>query len=86
MKMLSSLRILHLRQTAHMQLRKLAAEHLVRAAHHTFGLDTVVTRCGNNYGPRQFPEKFLPLVLSNAVKDEAIPVYVMPKCPRLDLR
>lgn len=54
---------------------KAAAEHLVRAAHHTFGLDTVVTRCGNNYGPRQFPEKFLPLVLSNALNDEAIPVY-----------
>ena len=52
-----------------------AAEHLVRAAHHTFGLDTVITRCGNNYGPRQFPEKFLPLALSNALKDEAIPVY-----------
>jgi|SRR5882724_1186411 len=54
---------------------KAAAEHLVRAAHHTFGLDTVITRCGNNYGPRQFPEKFLPLVLSNALKDESIPVY-----------
>ena len=54
---------------------KAAAEHLVRAAHHTFGLDTVVTRCGNNYGPRQFPEKFLPLVLSNALADESIPVY-----------
>ncbi|HEV7682700.1 MAG TPA: dTDP-glucose 4,6-dehydratase [Pyrinomonadaceae bacterium] len=54
---------------------KAAAEHLVRAAHHTFGLDTVVTRCGNNYGPRQFPEKFLPLVLSNAVEDKAIPLY-----------
>ena len=54
---------------------KAAAEHLVRAAHHTFGLDTVVTRCGNNYGPRQFPEKFLPLVLSNAINDEPIPVY-----------
>jgi len=54
---------------------KAAAEHLVRAAHHTFGLDTVVTRCGNNYGPRQFPEKFLPLVLSNATNDEPIPVY-----------
>ena len=54
---------------------KAAAEHLVRAAHHTFGLDTVVTRCGNNYGPRQFPEKFLPLVLSNALNDEPIPVY-----------
>jgi dTDP-glucose 4,6-dehydratase len=54
---------------------KAAAEHLVRAAHHTFGLDAVVTRCGNNYGPRQFPEKFLPLVLSNALNDEPIPVY-----------
>jgi dTDP-glucose 4,6-dehydratase len=54
---------------------KAAAEHLVRAAHHTFGLDTVVTRCGNNYGPRQFPEKLLPLALSNALNDQPIPVY-----------
>jgi dTDP-glucose 4,6-dehydratase len=54
---------------------KAAAEHLVRAAHHTFGLDTVITRCGNNYGPRQFPEKFLPLMLANALHDEPIPVY-----------
>ena len=54
---------------------KAAAEHLVRAAHHTFGTDTVVTRCGNNYGPRQFPEKFLPLLISNAIHDKPIPVY-----------
>src|SRR5688500_2587384 len=54
---------------------KAAAEHLVRAAHHTFGLDTVVTRCGNNYGPRQFPEKFLPLIISNAMRDEPLPLY-----------
>lgn len=54
---------------------KAAAEHLVRAAHHTFGLDTVITRCGNNYGPRQFPEKFLPLVIANALNDEQIPLY-----------
>lgn len=54
---------------------KAAAEHLVRAAHHTFGLDTVVTRCGNNYGPRQFPEKFLPLAIANALNDEPIPLY-----------
>jgi dTDP-glucose 4,6-dehydratase len=54
---------------------KAAAEHLVRAAHHTFGLDTVITRCGNNYGPRQFPEKFLPLMLANAMSDQPIPVY-----------
>ncbi len=54
---------------------KAAAEHLVRATHHTFGLDTVITRCGNNYGPRQFPEKFLPLTISNAMDDNPIPVY-----------
>lgn len=54
---------------------KAAAEHLVRAAHHTFGIETVITRCGNNYGPRQFPEKFLPLALSNALNDEPIPIY-----------
>src|SRR5438552_2264600 len=54
---------------------KAAAEHLVRAAHHTFGLDTVITRCGNNYGPRQFPEKFLPLMIANAMSDQPIPVY-----------
>jgi dTDP-glucose 4,6-dehydratase len=54
---------------------KAAAEHLVRAAHHTYGLDTVITRCGNNYGPRQFPEKFIPLILSNALRDEPIPLY-----------
>ncbi|HEV7891440.1 MAG TPA: dTDP-glucose 4,6-dehydratase [Pyrinomonadaceae bacterium] len=54
---------------------KAAAEHLCRAAHHTHGLDVLMTRCGNNYGPRQFPEKFLPLMLSNAVRDEPIPVY-----------
>ena len=54
---------------------KAAAEHLCRAAHHTHGLDVVVTRCGNNYGPRQFPEKFLPLMLANASRDEPVPVY-----------
>jgi dTDP-glucose 4,6-dehydratase len=54
---------------------KAAAEHLVRAAHHTFGLDTVITRCGNNYGPRQFPEKLLPLALANALHDESVPIY-----------
>jgi dTDP-glucose 4,6-dehydratase len=54
---------------------KAAAEHLVRAAQHTFGLDACITRCGNNYGPRQFPEKLIPLLLSNAMRDETIPVY-----------
>jgi dTDP-glucose 4,6-dehydratase len=54
---------------------KAAAEHFVRAAHHTFNLDTVITRCGNNYGPRQFPEKLLPLLISNAMNSQEIPVY-----------
>ena len=54
---------------------KAAAEHLVRAAHHTHGLDAVTTRCGNNYGPRQFPEKLIPLIISNATHDEPVPVY-----------
>src|SRR5262245_47945345 len=54
---------------------KAAAEHLVRAARHTFDLDTVITRCGNNYGPRQFPEKFIPLAIANAMNDQPIPVY-----------
>lgn len=54
---------------------KASAEHFVRAARHTFGLDTVITRCGNNYGPRQFPEKLIPLAISNALQDEPIPLY-----------
>ncbi len=54
---------------------KAAAEHFVRAARETFGLDTVITRCGNNYGPRQFPEKLIPLMIANAMRDEALPVY-----------
>jgi dTDP-glucose 4,6-dehydratase len=54
---------------------KAAAEHFVRAARETFGLDTVVTRCGNNYGPRQFPEKLIPLMIANALEDEPLPVY-----------
>ncbi|MDQ3798362.1 MAG: dTDP-glucose 4,6-dehydratase [Acidobacteriota bacterium] len=54
---------------------KAAAELCVRAARETFGVDTVVTRCGNNYGPRQFPEKLIPLMISNALLDEPLPVY-----------
>ncbi|GEM_PF-542746 len=54
---------------------KASAEHFVRAAHHTFGVDTVITRCGNNYGPRQFPEKLIPLMIANAMNDEPLPVY-----------
>jgi dTDP-glucose 4,6-dehydratase len=54
---------------------KAAAEHVVRAARHTFGLDTVITRCGNNYGQRQFPEKLIPLMIANALNDEPLPIY-----------
>ena len=54
---------------------KAAAELFVRAARETHGVDTVVTRCGNNYGPRQFPEKLIPLMIANAMKDEPLPVY-----------
>ncbi len=54
---------------------KAAAEHFVRAAHETFGIDSIITRCGNNYGPRQFPEKLIPLMISNAMNNEFLPVY-----------
>ena len=54
---------------------KAAAEHFVRAARETFGIDTVITRCGNNYGQRQFPEKLIPLMIANAMNDEPLPVY-----------
>lgn len=54
---------------------KAAAELVVRAARETHGLDFVITRCGNNYGPRQFPEKLIPLMIANALSDEPLPVY-----------
>jgi dTDP-glucose 4,6-dehydratase len=54
---------------------KAAAEHLVRAAHQTFGLDAIITRCGNNFGPCQFPEKLIPVLLANALRDQPVPVY-----------
>src|ERR1700760_833420 len=54
---------------------KAAAEHLVLAAAKTFGLNAVVTRTSNNYGPYQFPEKLIPLAISNAVRGLPIPVY-----------
>ncbi len=54
---------------------KTAAEHFVRAAARTFGLDVLITRTSNNYGPYQFPEKLLPLAISNAMEDRPIPVY-----------
>ncbi len=54
---------------------KAAADHLVRAHHRTFGLPVVTSNCSNNYGPRQFPEKLIPLFLTNILKGKPLPVY-----------
>jgi len=54
---------------------KAAADLLVQAYHHTFGLPAVITRCSNNYGPYQFPEKLLPLFITNLFNDQPVPVY-----------
>jgi dTDP-glucose 4,6-dehydratase len=54
---------------------KASSDHLVRAYFHTYGLPVVTTNCSNNYGPYQFPEKLIPLVISNAMEGRAIPVY-----------
>jgi dTDP-glucose 4,6-dehydratase len=54
---------------------KASAEFIVRAARETFGVDTVITRCGNNYGQRQFPEKLIPLMIANALENKPLPVY-----------
>ncbi|MFT3807509.1 dTDP-glucose 4,6-dehydratase [Arenimonas sp.] len=54
---------------------KAASDHLVRAFHHTYGLPTLTTNCSNNYGPFQFPEKLVPLIVQKAVAGEALPVY-----------
>ncbi len=54
---------------------KTAADLLVRAYHKTYGLATIITRCSNNYGPYQFPEKLIPLMISNALEDKPLPVY-----------
>jgi dTDP-glucose 4,6-dehydratase len=54
---------------------KAAADHLVRAYHHTYGLPTLTTNCSNNYGPYQFPEKLIPLMILNARSGKPLPVY-----------
>jgi dTDP-glucose 4,6-dehydratase len=54
---------------------KAAADHLVMAFHHTYGMDTVITRCSNNYGPYQFPEKLIPLMILNAFEGKPLPIY-----------
>jgi len=54
---------------------KAASDHLVRAYHHTYGLPTLTTNCSNNYGPYQFPEKLIPLMILNALRGKPLPVY-----------
>ena len=54
---------------------KAASDHLVRAYHHTYGLPTLTTNCSNNYGPFQFPEKLMPLLILNAQQGKPLPVY-----------
>ncbi|HSQ81107.1 MAG TPA: dTDP-glucose 4,6-dehydratase [Casimicrobiaceae bacterium] len=54
---------------------KAASDHMVRAYHHTYGLPTLTTNCSNNYGPRQFPEKLIPLMIVNALAGKPLPVY-----------
>jgi dTDP-glucose 4,6-dehydratase len=54
---------------------KAAADHAVRAYHETYGLPVTITNCSNNYGPRQFPEKVIPLFLTNALDDRELPLY-----------
>ncbi len=54
---------------------KAASDHLVRAYHHTYGLPTLTTNCSNNYGPLQFPEKLIPLMIVNAIAGKPLPVY-----------
>jgi dTDP-glucose 4,6-dehydratase len=54
---------------------KAGSDHLVRAYHHTYGLPTLTTNCSNNYGPFQFPEKLIPLMISNALEGKPLPVY-----------
>lgn len=54
---------------------KAASDHLVRAFHHTYGLPTLTTNCSNNYGPYQFPEKLIPLIILKALRGETLPVY-----------
>ena len=54
---------------------KAASDHLVRAYHHTYGLPVITTNCSNNYGPLQFPEKLIPLMILNALTSKPLPVY-----------
>lgn len=54
---------------------KAASDHLVRAYHRTYGLDMTISNCSNNFGPYQFPEKFIPLAITNLIEDKKVPIY-----------
>jgi dTDP-glucose 4,6-dehydratase len=54
---------------------KASSDHLVRAYHHTYGMPVLTTNCSNNYGPYQFPEKLIPLIIHNALKLKSLPIY-----------
>jgi len=54
---------------------KASSDHLVRAYHHTYGMPTLITNCSNNYGPHQFPEKLIPLMIHHALAGKPLPVY-----------
>jgi dTDP-glucose 4,6-dehydratase len=64
-----------IRPTSPYSAAKAAGEHLARAYHETYGTDVVITRGANTYGPRQFPEKLIPLFITNALRDEPLPLY-----------
>jgi len=65
----------HLSPNSPYSASKASADHLVRAFGHTWGLKYNITRCSNNYGPYQFPEKLIPLMINNAINDKQLPVY-----------
>ena len=54
---------------------KASSDHLVRSYFFTYGLPTIITNCSNNYGPHQYPEKLIPLVIHNCLKEIKIPIY-----------
>jgi len=54
---------------------KASSDHLVRSYYHTYGLPVTITNCSNNYGPRQFPEKLIPLMILNAIQGKSLPIY-----------
>jgi dTDP-glucose 4,6-dehydratase len=54
---------------------KASGDHLVRAFHHTYGLPAIITNCSNNYGPRQYPEKLIPVIIKQALNNKKIPIY-----------